>query len=333
MIDAMDGTAPMPKRLFDAAMETDTSGYRHLYKRVKMPFGPLLKLTIHVEDKTMSWEKLSPIKRLVGHNLFGPNSHKRLLIGILKPIYARFGLDFTKADADFFVQHGATLSRTDLTGGFRVGSQAKVVETMELLRDHFLDHGYNIVVHEGTNGIETLYLGKNESTCTLKFYNKYLEMLNDKGLQKLPYYNELLEYAKSIVRVEYTARSPELERRGLQNTKDWTVSKVREILTETLEDLGLSTQLLAALPDHEVDELSEAANAKYKTWLLGNDLKDIYPKHTFARDRAAFLKKRIDIGRTHAYAEDAVSLSERLSVERLRMTWPKRFVPLGAVYR
>ena len=240
MIDEIAGTARMPTRLFDAVMETDTSGYRHLYKRVKMPFGPQLQLTIHVNDKTMSWEKLSPIKRLVGHNLFGTNSHKRLLTAILKLIYARFGLAFTKADADFYARRGVMLSRTDLTGGFCVGSQAKVVETMELLRDHFLAHGHDIVVHEGPNGIETLYLGKNSSESTLKFYNKYLEMLNDKRLRKLPYYEELLEYAETVVRIEFTARTPELERRGLQNSKDWTPSKVRVILEETLEELGLS---------------------------------------------------------------------------------------------
>lgn len=333
MIDEMAGTAPMRQRLFDAAMTANKNNYARWWVRVKMPFGPSLKITIHAKDKTMSWERLSPIKRLVGHNLFGTNGHKRLLTAILKLIYARFGLAFTKADADFYARRGVMLSRTDLTGGFCVGSQAKVVETMDLLRDHFLALGYDIVVHEGPNGIETLYLGKNESTCTLKFYNKYLEMLKDKRLQKLPYYNKLLEYAKSIVRIEFTARTPELERRGLQNSNDWTPSKVREILTEKLVELGFSTQLLAELPEDEVDALSEAAKSKYKTWRRGNDMKDIYANHTFKRDRAIFLKKGIDIGRTHANAEDAVSLSERVSVDRLRMTWPKRFEPLGAVCR
>jgi hypothetical protein len=167
----------------------------------------------------------------------------------------------------------------------------------------------------------------------LKFYNKYLEMLNDKGLQKLPYSDELLKCAETVVRFEFTARTPELERRGLQNSNDWTPSKVREILTEKLVELGLSTQLLAELPEDEVDALSEAAKAKYKTWRRGNDMKDIYAKHTFKRDRAIFLEMGIDIGRTRANAEDAVSLSKRVSVDRLRSTWPKRFESLGAVCR
>jgi II/X family phage/plasmid replication protein len=331
MIDKVDADAPMPRKLFDAAMAANTENYRHLWVKPKTQFGSF-KLAVHTKTQRMSWE-ICPMKILVGHNLFGTNNLDRIIDGILRAIYRRFGLTFTDKDADYYAEHGVLLSRIDLTGGFYVGYQPKVVETMELLRDHLLDHGYEIVVHEGRCGIESLYVGKKSSRSSVKFYNKYLEMLNNKGLQKLPYYNELLEYAKTVVRIEFTARTPELVRRGLQNSKDWTVSKVREILPEILVKLGLSTQLLAELPEDEVNQLSDAASAKYKTWLLGNDLKDIYANHTFKRDRTAFLKKGIDIGRTHANAEDAVSLSERLSVERLRVTWPKRFESLGAVYR
>lgn len=64
-----------------------------------------------------------------------------------------------------------------------------------------------------------------------------------------------------------------------------------------------------------------------------NDLKEHFPPHTFARDHKFFLAKGIDIGRSHSKAQDAAVLSEMLSVNQLRSTWPKRFVPLGAVYR
>ena len=67
--------------------------------------------------------------------------------------------------------------------------------------------------------------------------------------------------------------------------------------------------------------------------MAGNDLSQHYPKYTFDRDRKIFLGKGIDIARTHDHAQDAVTLSEMLSLEQLKMTWPKRFVSMGAVYR
>lgn len=331
MIDEVDADAPMPIRLFNAAMAANANNYPHYWLRPKTPFGNF-KLTVHVETQQMSW-KICPMKLLVGHNLFGTNNLTRILDGILRAIYQHFGLSFTDKDADFYAANGVLLSRIDLTGGFQVGSQAMVVEVLYLLREHFLEHGYDIVVHEGPNGIESLYLGKHSSTSALKFYNKYLELLNNKGLQDLPYYSELLRHAEKELRIEVTSRTPDLQRRGLQNSKDWTVSKVREILTETLEELGLSKPLLAELPAHEVIGLSDARRAKYSLWQDGNDLKKYFPPHTFARDRKIFLAKRIDIARPHSSAQDAVLLSEMLSVDQLRTTWPKRFVPLGAVYR
>lgn len=331
MIDEVDADAPMPSWLFNAAMAANANNYPHYWVRPKTQFGSF-KLTVHVETQQMSW-KICPMKLLVGHNLFGTNSLARILDGILRAIYQRFGLTFTDKDADFYAVNGVLLSRIDLTGGFQVGAQDMVVETMYLLREHLLEHGFEIVVHERQNGIETLYLGKKSSTSALKFYNKYLQMLNDKKLQLLPYYNELLSHAESEVRFEFAARDPYLESRGLKNSNKWTVGRVRQILEETLEDLGLSKPLLAKLPADEVNGLSDARRAKYNLWLDGIDLKEYFPPHTVARDRKIFLAKGIDIGRPHASVQDAVLLSEMLSVDQLRTTWPKRFIPLGAVYR
>lgn len=331
MIDEVDAIAPMPKRLFKAAMAANANNYSHYWVRPKTQFGSF-KLTVHVQSQEMSW-KICPMKFFVGHNLFGTNNLARILDGILRAIYQRFGLSYTEKDGDFYAENGVQLSRLDLTGGFQVGSQAEVVETMYLLREHFIDHGFEIVVHEGPDGIETLYLGKNSSTSTLKFYNKYLQMLDDKKLKLLPYYNELLSHAESEVRFEFAARDPYLASRGLQNSKEWTVGKVREIMVQTIKDLGLSTTLVEKLPIDEVDGLSDACRAKYTLWLAGNNLKEHFPPHTFARDRKFFLAKGIDIARSHSKAQDAAVLSELLSINQLRSTWPKRFVPLGAVYR
>ena len=331
MIDTIGASAPMTQKLFKAVMAVSTKGYRRLFFRVKTQFGSF-KIEVHVQSQRLTWV-FSPMKYLVGHNLFGTNNPHHLVLGILGLIYDRFGLKFLQHDADFYAENGVLLSRADVNGSFYVGSQVKVIETMAMLREHFLDHGHHIVEHEGPDGIETLNMGKNSSSSTVKFYNKYLELLGNPKLSKLPYYSDLLEYAEKSVRFEVTKRTPSLLKLGLESSTDWSVSTAHAILDETLQDLGLSGQLLAELPAVDLAGLNAASRAKYTLWQAGNDLKQHYPAHTFMRDRKNFLEMGIDIGRPHAYANDAVTLSQRLSVERLRTTWPKRFEPLGAVLR
>ena len=331
MIDWISADAPMTKLFYEAVVTANDRGYRELWASVKAPYGRF-KIVVNVETRRVRFD-ISPIKYLVGHNLFGTNDLMRILRSILKLIYKRFGLTFSERDAAFYAERGMQLSRVDVNGCFLVGSQVKVVETMGLLRKHFLDHGHSIVVHEGPDGIETLYLGKNSSNSTLKFYNKYREMLVTGNSSNLPYYTELLSLAEKLVRFEVTKRAPALKASGLDSSKEWTVGTTREILERALHDVGLSSKLLAELPDDDVGDLTAATRAKYSLWMAGIDLREHFPGYTFGRDRKIFLGKGIDIARPRDRAKEAVLLSERLSVAKLKTGWPKRFVPLGAVYR
>lgn len=332
MIDTTGLIVPMTRRLFNTVLAESNTPYSRVWKRVITRFGSF-RVTIHVEERTMTLE-LSPMMYLVGHNVFGTNHLDRLVLGILKLIYGHFHLPFTERDEAFYADKGVGLSRVDLTASFLVGSQSKVINTLGLLCDHLLDHGHYIVSHEGPQGVETVYVGKSSSRSAVKFYNKYLEILaKNKSTVLLPYFMELLSFTAKIVRFEVTLRAPDLKYYGLENSKAWSVSKVREILEVKLHELGLSSQLLAELPDDAVASLKADRRSKYSLWLAGNDLRQHYAPWTFARDRNIFLEKGIDIARSHAYAQDAVILSERLSAAQMKMTWPEQFVALGAVYR
>lgn len=331
MIDTTGLSVPMTRRLFNTVLAESNTPYPRIWKRVITRFGSF-KVTIHVEKQTMTME-FSPTMYLVGHNVFGTNHLDRLVLGVLKLIYGHFRLPFTERDEAFYADKGVGLSRVDLTASFLVGSQSKVINTMGLLCDHLLDHGQDIVVHEGPHGVETVYVGKSSSRSAVKFYNKYLEILAKNKSSALPYFMELLSFTEKAVRFEVTLRAPDLKYYGLENSKAWSVSTVREILEAKLHELGLSSQVLAELPEKVEAGLTHEKHSKYSLWLAGNDMRQHYPVHTFNRDRKIFLEKGIDIARTHAYAQDAAILSERLSVGQMKMTWPERFVALGAVYR
>lgn len=331
MIDTIGYTSQMTRRLLKAALLHNKNSYSRFWVRVKTRFGSF-RITVNVDDQTMTME-LSPMMYLVGHNVFGTNQLETLIFGVLEVIYSHFQLPFTDRDQDFYLNKGVRITRIDLTASFLVGSQIEVVDTMDLLRGHLLDHGYDIVVHEGPQGIETVYVGKSSSRSTVKFYNKYLEILAKHKAISLPYFSELLSYAEKLLRYEMTLRSPFLKSHGLEHSKGWTADKIRELLESQLHELGFSGQLLAELPDDVVAGLSPGKHSKYSLWLANVDIRQHFPPYTLARDRKIFLQNGIDIARTHAQAQDAVVLSNRLSVEKMQVGYPKKFVPMGAVYR
>lgn len=330
MIDTIGYTSQMTRKLLKAALPHNKNSYSRFWVWVPTRFGRF-KIIVNVDEQTMTME-LSPMMHLVGHNVFGTNHLENLIFGVLELIYSHFQLPFTDREKEFYIEKGFEMSRVDLTASFLVGSQNKIFDTMDLLSEHLLDHGYHIVKHEGPDGVETVYVSKSSSRSTVKFYNKYREMLAKGKAVGLPYFQELLRYVEKLLRYELTLRTPHLKYHGLEHSKSWTISKVRELLERQLHELGFSGQLLAELPDDVVEGLSPEKRSKYSLWVVGNDMRKHFPPHTLARDRKLFLQHGIDFGRTHADAQDAVLLSERLSVEKMRMTWPKKFVPLGAVY-
>jgi len=308
--------------------------FQYIKEKIETKFGSFF-LRLYFEKRHIVIE-LSPTKHLVGHNIVGTNFAKKLLLGTIALIYRHYHQPFTKEEKAFYKKQDFSLSRGDATGGFLVGSQINVVNTMELIREHLLAHGHHIVVHEGTDGIETIYVGKSSSRSTVKFYNKYLEVMakGADAMKELPYYNEVMNYAKKVVRFEFTIRtSQELKRLGVKKSSEWNSNKVRELLTARLLKLGFSGQLLTELPAGVVAVLKQVKRNRYEQWLAGEDLSKTLNPANFTRDRKFFLTYGLDIARTRADTQNAVVLSGRVSPEKLKMTYPTRFVELGAVFK
>jgi len=343
MIDTIKFKAPIPKALGNAvlAKHKDNPAIKYLYilEKIQTKFDRFT-IKIFISERYMEME-LSPAKHLQGHNVFGTNLLGNLLYEVMKLIYAHFGIQYSKREHAIYKEQGFMILRIDLTASFLVRSQARVVNTMNLIRQHLLILGYDVVVHETPEGIETVYIGKSSSRSSVKFYNKYLELLDkNKGngkaataIKALPYYADVLSYAERVVRFEYTIRTQELKHQGWESSLAWSGSMVRELLEEKLCKLGLSAQLIAELPAEVVSDLNEVKRNKYVRWAKGDELRKILHPATFTRDRKFFLTHGLDIARTHAQAPKGVVLTSRLSTEKMRMTYPTRFVETGAVFR
>ena len=193
MIDTIKIIAPMTNALYKAVMADPRKHLefipKSLWMWVETEFGRF-KLTIDTVNKTMEME-LSPAFHLQGHNVFGINILELLITGVMKLVYKRFNTPFTEKDTVFYIETGVKVCRIDLTASFVVGSQQNVAETMALAREHLLKRGHHIVIHEGPEGIETLYVGKSSKTSSVKFYNKYREVIDNNKSSELPFYTSV----------------------------------------------------------------------------------------------------------------------------------------------
>ena len=337
MIDTVDGTTKMSHALSVAVnkkkSEHATARGNHYWGRIKTPYGSF-KVTIDIADGTLKTGPVSPMALLKGHNVFGTNKPTLLLVALMRHVHAHFKIPFTAADEQRYRRQGFELDRLDITGGFLVESQAQVVDTIGLIRQNLLLQGCYIVVHENAASVETIYIGKHSSRSSDKFYNKYLEMKSKDNKGKPSYWAEVLKFAERQVRYERVLRREELKKLGRTNSNDWSPTLVREELNKRLAELGLNnTNLVDELDDAVVGSLTPKRKTLYGLWADGADIKKHSATHTFNREHEFFLKHGLDIAWTRRLVHEAVTLSARVQPTLLRMTYPKRFVPLGAVFR
>ena len=336
MIDTADGIIRMPPKLLQAVTGAKASNLqakgRDFWARVKTPYGSF-KATFDVTANTMRTGPVSPTALLKGHNLVGTNNATALMVGLIPYAHRRFNVSFTKADRQFYMQQGFELERIDINGAFPLSSQAEVVETLLHIRERLLIEGVAITVHEELAGIETIYVGKQQDRAADKFYNKLLEMIRKPSKGKPTYWNQLLRFARCLLRYERVYRGSELRKMGRGNSNDWSLSVVRQELSDRLQQLGLShLGLVAGLSTSALATLSPQNKAIYSAWASGTVIQDHWPRPTFNRYRKVFLTHRLDIAWPRSRVNTAVTLAGRLQPTKLKTGYPKRFASLGAIY-
>ena len=336
MIDTIDGIIKMRADLLQAvttakACNSKARG-REYWVRVKTPYGSF-KASFDVAAGKMRTGPVSPMALLKGHNLFGTNNASALMVGLMPFVHKRFNLPFTKADRHFYMAQGFDLERIDVTGAFVLSSQTEVVETLRYIRERLLIEGVGITVHEESAGIETIYVGKQQDAAADKFYNKHLEMTRKPSKGKPTYWRQLLQFAQSLLRYERVYRGSELRKMGKANSNAWSLSVVRQELSDRLQQLGLShLNLVAGLSGSVLAALSPQNKAIYSAWASGTIIQEHWPRLTFSRYRNVFLAHGVDIAWSHSRVHTAVTLANRIQPTKLKTGYPRRFAALGAIY-
>lgn len=232
----------------------------------------------------------NPAKWLQGHNMFGTDDLIGLVSAVMERLTPLLKLTPTPNDIEAWQLGHYELKRIDCTAMWELPRRSDIRAWLRAAEMQSKSrHGRPVT----TGG--TLYFGKNSRRWSVKFYSKGDE-IQARG-HKLPYEIEqrdnLMDWADNKLRGELTLRSIQLKEKQLSVAAQWSESTPIEQLIAYIGTLNMSEQF-SITPDC-LEGLPARLIAVYKLWKDGEDLRALYPRASFYRYRAEFLKLGIDI--------------------------------------
>jgi II/X family phage/plasmid replication protein len=232
----------------------------------------------------------NPAKWLQGHNMFGTDNLIGLVESVMHKLVPILDLKPTEIDLKAWRDGLYQLKRVDCTAMWELPRRHDIRAWLRAAEMQSKSrHGRPIT----TGG--TLYFGKNSRRWSVKFYSKGDEI--DARGHKLSYEIEqrdnLIDWADNKLRGELTLRSIQLKEKQLSVAAQWYESTPIEQLISYIGTLNMSEQF--SITPVDLDGLPARLVAAYELWKQGVDLRAMYPRATFYRYRADFLKLGIDI--------------------------------------
>ena len=235
----------------------------------------------------------NPTKWIQGHNLFGTDDVKGLVIETAKKLYSLLNITPSPNDLVLLYSGQVPLHRVDINYSFDLKNKLKVISFIKAMESqaHMKHRGAGIMKGK------TLYFGQHSRRWSLKMYSKGDEISSrKKGHQLNPALSllgSLKTWADSKLRIELTLRSLQLKDSNLASASIWEENTPLETFKMYLEPLNMSNQ--TDLTSDALLELPLRLKAVYALWKTGEDLRTFYPKNTFYRHRRAMLEFDIDI--------------------------------------
>lgn len=273
-----------------------------IYKRLDMEGSYSTKVqirsTVHdhrpgirVSGNLVKWHQ--------GHNVFGSNDLRAIVLSSVNRICEIAGIQPTAAEIDAWSSGDVIeLFRVDVTESVTLGTRQRVQAALRALdaSAHLKMRG------RGTYYGDSLLFGKGSRRWSLTAYAKGPEI--DKhplppGLSEYP----LKAHADGLLRLEVRLLSMHLKREGLSTLRAWGQNTALEVHQKHLSTLEISDSTM--LDTTALDTLPGRLKAVYQLWKDGHDLRELYSRPTFYRHRAALLAHGIDIAVKQARREEA----------------------------
>lgn len=242
----------------------------------------------------------NPAKYLQGHNVIGTDCIRALASETVKDVFPKLGLSdqlMKKAlrkinDFDFYV------TRIDITKMFDLGSDNNVNDYLYMMpltvkaRGDRCDYTKN-----------TFYVGKNSTLWTLKFYNKFKELISKSKHHRLnPIFNEtgLLDFSKGKLRVELTLRKKQLDKLSLSYAK-YLQPKINSLFNDFMERITMTNQTANF---DKLNNLSNTYKSTYYDWEKGLNIKSRLKRSSFYVHKKVLLGIGIDISKPPIPSEE-----------------------------
>ena len=230
----------------------------------------------------------NPAKWFQGHNVFGSDDLRGLVVEMLRRVCQMVGLVPDASDVEAWSAGDVQLHRVDTTRSYQLGSLARVRAALQSMDS--TAHAK----HRGRGHFygDTLLFGKGSRRWSLTFYAKGPELV------KHPLPLELVgtaipAHADGLLRAEVRLHGMELKKHGLEKVSAWGDTTASEVHGRYLTSLHLAeTTVMNA---DMLDELPGRLQLAYQTWKDGHDLRATLSRPTFYRYRSELLKHGIDI--------------------------------------
>lgn len=314
-----------------ALKRNDVKIYGNLFY-LKHPFGyKNPEVYFNLESRKI-WIESSFPKLLQGHNVFGSNRLEYLCIKVLELIFDQLGLKFSAHERHLVLNKRIDLGRVDTACSFRLSSPNDVTPVTEAFWEQLRAEGRDWAT-EGTDYFETVYHRKHSTRVAEKFYAKYCELQVRR--RRIPEIvkmrDEIMEYARNLIRFEVTWRAPELRRIGLQYADNWTPEIVRKKIMDRLNQFNLQGQITQRLAPRHLDKLNKPAQTFYDLWTRGSNLSPYREYAPLKRVRRHLLKHHdVDIFR-HPEAASSIALNEVLTEDNAYFVGPKALARRGLI--
>ncbi|WP_336916792.1 phage/plasmid replication protein, II/X family [Acinetobacter modestus] len=299
MIDWITAKLPCrhdPSKLISGmVMSFDSKGDNEwvVNKKLSVEGSYSSKIQVASADSGHIWISGNPVKFLQGHNIFGSNDLKQIMVKFFDALLLQeaLGLNPTETQYEYIKDGLYDLSRVDMNESWHLNNKNDVMAWIRAFGNTVR------LKHRGAGQFsgDTAYIGKNSRRWGVKCYSKGHE-ISAKGhqLPKELQIPELLEYADKSLRLELVMRQLELKRRGLDMAYFWTENTAKMLLqTMVLDNLELSSTFM--IDDKILDTLPTRLRLVYQSWKNGDDLKQIMTKPTFYRVRKQLQTYGIDI--------------------------------------
>ncbi len=235
----------------------------------------------------------NPTKWLQGHNVFGSDNIRGLLVKLGQEVCEKLELPIVEHDLRVWRAGAVQLSRLDVKRMYRFPSG--MVPGWLSVASAAARGGHQRVTNRGAFEGNTLYVGQHSRRISLKLYDKAAELKKHPigDIIASEYRDKLALWASDTLRVEVTIRGMELKDRLMHHAAVWTPELADAVLDERIGKLSMLDNL--TLADDVVEAIPKRLLPVYEMWRSGHDLSVVYSRAQFYKHRAALKEHGIDI--------------------------------------